>query len=156
MYFKGILNISVYCSWSVNDTNLGHSRHEAEIKVYVSYILRGRVESFAIFWLVLVCCAYITWPKQCKPLQVTKVVSSIVVVSALTGCALLCSVCDLKVAQMNVQRSSIREFMQYKFEQSHNAAKVTIFTNSSAQVGYDTKSIFKRSSTGLNSEFSFS
>ena len=31
-----------------------------------------------------------------------------------------------------------------------------IFTNPSAQTGYDTKSIFKRSLTGLNSEFSFS
>ena len=31
-----------------------------------------------------------------------------------------------------------------------------IFTNPSAQAGYDTKSIFKQSLTGLNSEFSFS
>ena len=31
-----------------------------------------------------------------------------------------------------------------------------IFTNPSARAGYDTKSIFKRSLTGLNSEFSFS
>ena len=31
-----------------------------------------------------------------------------------------------------------------------------IFTNPSARVGYDTRSIFKRSLTGLNSEFSFS
>ena len=31
-----------------------------------------------------------------------------------------------------------------------------IFTNPSTQVGYDTRSIFKRSLTGLNSEFSFS
>ena len=33
---------------------------------------------------------------------------------------------------------------------------ITIFTNPSAQAGYDTRSIFKRSLTGLNSEFSFS
>ena len=33
---------------------------------------------------------------------------------------------------------------------------LTIFTNPSVQVGYDTRSIFKRSLTGLNSEFSFS
>ena len=32
----------------------------------------------------------------------------------------------------------------------------TIFTNPSARLGYDTKSIFKRRLTGLNSEFSFS
>ena len=31
-----------------------------------------------------------------------------------------------------------------------------IFTNPSARTGYDTRSIFKRSLTGLNSEFSFS
>ena len=36
--------------------------------------------------------------------------------------------------------------------------KVTevLFTNPSARAGYDTRSIFKRSLTGLNSEFSFS
>ena len=33
---------------------------------------------------------------------------------------------------------------------------LTIFTNPSARAGYDTRSIFKRSLTGLNSEFSFS
>ena len=32
----------------------------------------------------------------------------------------------------------------------------TLFTNPSARAGYDTRSIFKRSLTGLNSEFSFS
>ena len=31
-----------------------------------------------------------------------------------------------------------------------------IYTNPSARAGYDTRSIFKRSLTGLNSEFSFS
>ena len=33
---------------------------------------------------------------------------------------------------------------------------LTIFTNPSAQAGYDTRSIFEQSLTGLNSEFSFS
>ena len=33
---------------------------------------------------------------------------------------------------------------------------VTIFTNPSARAGYDTRLIFKRRLTGLNSEFSFS
>ena len=33
---------------------------------------------------------------------------------------------------------------------------ISIFTNPSAREGYDTRSIFKRSLTGLNSEFSFS
>ena len=31
-----------------------------------------------------------------------------------------------------------------------------LFTNPSARVGYDTRSVFKRILTGLNSEFSFS
>ena len=31
-----------------------------------------------------------------------------------------------------------------------------LFTNPTARAGYDTRSIFKRSLTGLNSEFSFS
>ena len=34
-------------------------------------------------------------------------------------------------------------------------APTTLFTDPSAQAGYDTRSIFKRSLTGLNSEFSF-
>ena len=33
---------------------------------------------------------------------------------------------------------------------------IIIFTNPSTRAGYDTRSIFKRSLTGLNSEFSFS
>ena len=37
-----------------------------------------------------------------------------------------------------------------------NLQRLIIFTNPSAQAGYDTKSILKRSFTGLNSEFSFS
>ena len=34
--------------------------------------------------------------------------------------------------------------------------QLTTFTNPSARAGYETRSIFKRSLTGLNSEFSFS
>ena len=37
----------------------------------------------------------------------------------------------------------------------NHETKITLFTNPSAQAGYDTRSIFKRSLTGLNSEFSF-
>ena len=37
-----------------------------------------------------------------------------------------------------------------------NIVTHTIFTNPSARAGYDTRSIFKRSLAGLNSEFSFS
>ena len=46
-----------------------------------------------------------------------------------------------------------------KFQEVHRAKKkknVYIFTNPSAQAGYDTRSIFKRSLTALNSEISFS
>ena len=43
-------------------------------------------------------------------------VNSIVVVGALTCCGLLHVICDLKAAQMNVQRCLIREFMLYKFK----------------------------------------
>ena len=35
-------------------------------------------------------------------------------------------------------------------------SRIVLFTNPSARAGYDTRSIFKRSLTGLNSEFSFS
>ena len=44
------------------------------------------------------------------------------------------------------------------FEATFQARKsnLVLFTNPSARVGYDTRSIFKRSLTGLNSEFSFS
>ena len=37
-----------------------------------------------------------------------------------------------------------------------NFQKLILFTNPSARAGYDTRSIFKRSWTGLNSDFSFS
>ena len=36
------------------------------------------------------------------------------------------------------------------------SVRIFIFTNPSARAGYDIRSIFKRSLTGLNSEFSFS
>ena len=38
----------------------------------------------------------------------------------------------------------------------HTTKLYILFTNPSARAGYDTRSIFKRSLTGLNSEFSFS
>ena len=40
--------------------------------------------------------------------------------------------------------------------QTELSCVLIIFTNPSARAGYDTRSIFKRSLTGLNSEFSFS
>ena len=46
--------------------------------------------SFVIFWYMLVCSMYILWP---KPWKVPAVVDSIVVVGALTCCALFHSPC---------------------------------------------------------------
>ena len=50
---------------------------------------------------------------------------SIVVVGVLTCYALLHPVCDLKTAQINMQRSSIQELMLYKFEMGHNTSEIT-------------------------------
>ena len=43
-----------------------------------------------------------------------------------------------------------------KYGLKFSVLSIIIFTNPSARAGYDTRSIFKRSLTGLNSEFSFS
>ena len=40
-------------------------------------------------------------------------------------------------------------------EKKNQKIRIYIFTNLSARAGYDTRSIFKRSLTGLNSEYSF-
>ena len=61
--------------------------------------------------------------------QVTKtvqaVLGSIVVVDTLTRCAVLHSVCDLKVAEMNMQWSLIRELKLLEFEVGHNTWEAT-------------------------------
>ena len=49
-------------------------------------------------------------------------------------------------------RSVEIKYIEKKFRQNY----VILFTNPSARAGYDTRSIFKRSLTDLNSEFSFS
>ena len=53
-----------------------------------------------------------------------------------------------------------RTYIQQLYEDTgcspEDLPEVILFTNSSARAGYDTRSIFKRSLTGLNSEFSFS
>ena len=46
---------------------------------------------------------------------------SVVVVGALTCCALLDSMCDLKATYMNVQCNLIWEVIFYKFELGNNA-----------------------------------
>ena len=45
---------------------------------------------------------------------------------------------------------------EFHYIQKIDINTVFIFTNPSARAGYDTRSTFKRSLTGLNSEFSFS
>ena len=54
---------------------------------------------------------------------------------------------DIKKSDGEALGIGALENMEYPF---------IIFTNPSARAGYDTRSIFKRSLTGLNSEFSFS
>ena len=84
--------------------------------------LLGWVKSFAIFRYVLVCDAYSSWPKW----KVSAVIVSTMVVGALTRCALLHFLFDLKASQMNVQYSLIWELMLCEFELSHNAAKTFV------------------------------
>ena len=52
-------------------------------------------------------------------------VGSVVGIGALTCCAELHSMCDLKATQMNVQCNLIRELMLYEFDLTHNTAKAT-------------------------------
>ncbi len=52
-------------------------------------------------------------------------VGSIVVVGALTCCALLHSMCDLKVTQMNMQHNLIQELMLYEFELDYITVEAT-------------------------------
>ena len=49
-----------------------------------------------------------------------------------------------------------RKYTFFFSKRIYYVLKITIFTNPSARAGYDTSSIFKRSLTDLNSEFSFS
>ena len=58
-----------------------------------------------------------------KPRLILGVVGSFVFLSTLTHCALLHSVYDLKIQQMNVQRSQIRKRKLYDFELLHNSAE---------------------------------
>ena len=50
-------------------------------------------------------------------------VSSIIVVGALTHCSLLHIMCDLKAAQMNMQRSLIQKLMLYELKLDHKTAE---------------------------------
>ena len=87
-------------------------------------LLRGRVKCVAIFWYVLLGVAYMR-PKQFKQRKLLAVVGSIVVDGALTCCALLHSMCDLKDTKMNMQHSLLRELTFYEFEMVHKSAEAT-------------------------------
>ena len=52
--------------------------------------------------------------------------------------------------------SGTKLFITFEFKGSSTLGERSYLPNPSARVGYDTRSIFKRSLTGLNSEFSFS
>ena len=49
-----------------------------------------------------------------------------------------------------------RVAVSISYDDNHYIMGTSFFTNPSAREGYDTRSIFKRSLTCLNSEFSFS
>ena len=66
----------------------------------------GESKNVTILRNELVCRTYIMWSKQIRQWNVPTLVGSIMVVCALTGCAFLYFVSDLKVAQMNVQFNS--------------------------------------------------
>ena len=75
-------------------------------------MLRKKASS-TVFWVF-----GIAWPGI-----VPTVVGSIETIDVLTCCALFHSVCDLKVAQMNVQCSLIWELVLYKFRLGHNTTE---------------------------------
>ena len=61
------------------------------------------------------------------------------------------------VIKPNQTKSYIFNIYIYKEDLAlNNLQSLILFTNPSARAGYDTRSTFKRSLTGLNSEFSFS
>ena len=59
-----------------------------------------------------------------------------------------------QVVLCHIKETSWDEFFLFHYRSAIDV--FTLFTNPSARAGYDTRSIFKRSLTGLNSEFSFS
>ena len=83
----------------------------------------------------------ITWPKQFKLWKVPIVVDSVMLVGVLTCCALLHSVCDLKITQMNMLLRLLWEFMCNKFKQVHNfveATKTICFVKDEGRVNHST------------------
>ena len=56
----------------------------------------------------------------------------------------------------NTRQRSVDQGSPESIQTHVTGSRVILFTNPSARAGYDTRSIFKRSLTDLNSEFSFS
>ena len=82
-----------------------------------------------------------TWSKQFKPWKSPTVHGSILVVDALTHCALLQSKCDLKAVQKNMQYSLIWELILYKFQLDHDTMEATkniCYTKDNGTVNYFT------------------
>ena len=75
----------------------------------------------AIFWYVVVYSMYITWPKQFK----LPTLVGIMIVGALACSNLLHSMCELKIAQINLQCCLIQELMLNKFDQGNNIMEAT-------------------------------
>ena len=78
-------------------------------------------QKFCNIFCILIHGAYIPRSKQFKLCYVPVVVGSVVVVGVLTRCALLHYVCNLKTAQITVQRGLILKLMLSGFELGYNA-----------------------------------
>ena len=90
---------------------------------------------------MLICRAYIMWPKQSKPRKVPTMFGSIIVVSVLAYYALLHFLCNLKAEQINVLHGLIWKLMLYEFKMDHNAAEAAeniCCVKSESTIGYDT------------------
>ena len=57
--------------------------------------------------------------------------------------------------RLAIAQTPLKE-LQLTLKKGEEKERLILFTNPSTRAGYDTRSIFKQSLTGLNSEFSFS
>ena len=91
---------------------------------------------------------------SCKADRLTKIISWNIYKQVLFFNIIVCTFHPLVLQYLDPIG---KKFIHSRYEFfSPNLKSMILFTNPSAQAGYDTRSIFKRSSTGLNSEFSFS
>ena len=59
-------------------------------------------------------------------------------------------------AYLCLLRGEEKSWVLFLYRTLYSLKKLVLFTNPSTLAGYDTRSIFKQSLTGLKSEFSFS